>query len=313
MINGLVFLSCVFSCSLFSYEVTDKNTQNKVLVTPTTFRKFADFVLYDGVMLQQDFNPKEVFKGAIVFVKPDNLGRFFKYYHPKIKQRYILITSVGDISCPGKFKKYLDDQKIIAWLSRNPTVENHEKFYPIPIGMCSILGRACDNPKEKTLPEIEKFQNLLLERSHFLYLNFQIETNSSERQKVYNLFHHKSYCYSSPRVEMKEYFRDLKRSIFVLSPRGNGLDCFRTWESIYLGAIPIVRTSKLDPLFKGLPVVIVKNWENINAKFLERKFAEIESKAYSLKKLYIFYWKNLIKKILKKEGIERKKPFRDGR
>ena len=44
---------------------------------------------------------------------------------------------------------------------------------------------------------------------------------------------------------------------------GNGLDCHRTWELLYLGCIVITRTSPLDPLFEGLPVVIVRDWEEV--------------------------------------------------
>ena len=30
---------------------------------------------------------------------------------------------------------------------------------------------------------------------------------------------------------------------FALSPEGNGIDCHRTWECLYLGVIPIVKKS----------------------------------------------------------------------
>jgi hypothetical protein len=49
-------------------------------------------------------------------------------------------------------------------------------------------------------------------------------------------------------------------AILVLSARGNGLDCHRTWELLLLGSIVITRTSPLDPLFEDLPVAIVKDW-----------------------------------------------------
>jgi hypothetical protein len=44
---------------------------------------------------------------------------------------------------------------------------------------------------------------------------------------------------------------------FEICPRGNGLDCHRTWEALLLRSIPIVRTSTLDPLYEGFPVVII--------------------------------------------------------
>jgi hypothetical protein len=55
---------------------------------------------------------------------------------------------------------------------------------------------------------------------------------------------------------------------FVLSPHGRGLDCYRTWEALLMGAIPIVKRSPLDPLFDGLPVVIVDDWSEITESAL---------------------------------------------
>ena len=49
----------------------------------------------------------------------------------------------------------------------------------------------------------------------------------------------------------------------MVSPHGNGLDCHRTWESLVLGNIVIVKRSSLDPLYEGLPVVIVDDWQQI--------------------------------------------------
>ncbi len=48
---------------------------------------------------------------------------------------------------------------------------------------------------------------------------------------------------------------------FVLSPRGNGLDCHRTWELFLAGAIVITFSSPLDDMFikHKLPVVILKD------------------------------------------------------
>ncbi|OYV02428.1 MAG: hypothetical protein CFE26_22180, partial [Verrucomicrobiales bacterium VVV1] len=58
-------------------------------------------------------------------------------------------------------------------------------------------------------------------------------------------------------------WREKARHAFVISPHGNGLDCHRTWESLVLGCIVIVKRSPLDPLYEGLPVVIVEHWDEI--------------------------------------------------
>jgi len=60
-----------------------------------------------------------------------------------------------------------------------------------------------------------------------------------------------------------EYRRELSDSKFVLSPTGNGLDCHRTWEAMYLGAIPIVRKIHWPFSDKELPVLIISEWEDL--------------------------------------------------
>ena len=39
--------------------------------------------------------------------------------------------------------------------------------------------------------------------------------------------------------------------VFGLSPRGNGVDCHRTWEMLYFGMIPVMLRSTIDQLFDG--------------------------------------------------------------
>eukprot|EP00581_Thalassiosira_minuscula_P011257 CAMPEP_0183725922 /NCGR_PEP_ID=MMETSP0737-20130205/21903_1 /TAXON_ID=385413 /ORGANISM="Thalassiosira miniscula, Strain CCMP1093" /LENGTH=356 /DNA_ID=CAMNT_0025957093 /DNA_START=32 /DNA_END=1099 /DNA_ORIENTATION=- len=55
---------------------------------------------------------------------------------------------------------------------------------------------------------------------------------------------------------------------FMLSPRGVGLDCYRTWEALYLGMIPVVKTSTLDSMYQGLPVLIVDEWSDLTPELL---------------------------------------------
>ena len=46
---------------------------------------------------------------------------------------------------------------------------------------------------------------------------------------------------------------------FILSPHGAGIDCFRTWEALVLGCIPIVKKSHISELFQDLPVIAVES------------------------------------------------------
>ncbi len=64
------------------------------------------------------------------------------------------------------------------------------------------------------------------------------------------------------RVHSKTIHKLMRNSLFVPSPAGNGLDCHRTWEALYLGSVPVV----LRKDFCGdqtWPVHVVESWKEV--------------------------------------------------
>lgn len=91
-------------------------------------------------------------------------------------------------------------------------------------------------------------------------------------------------------------WKNMTHYAFVLSPFGNGLDCHRTWEALLCGCIPIVRTTVFYELFEGLPVLIVKNWEDITLTLLKQTMYEFKLKhlntQFNYEKLKLSYYTN---------------------
>lgn len=273
-------------------------TLTKSFVSRWEFQSIANFVYdttNDWVSAHPPaFEPSKVKKNSIVFVRSECLGNFFKSIHPFIPQKYILLTHVDDYAIPGGFISYLNDPKIIHWFAINPSIVDHHKFTKIPIGYWQIK---VDQPFTNLLFEdLRKLNN----RPHMLYLNFGLWSNP-ERTFVKNLFINKPFCYVAENKPYFEYLKEMAKCKFVLSPPGNGLDCHRTWEALMVGSIPIVKSSNLNSLFEGLPVLIITDWNVVNQKYLEKKYSEMKNKKYNYDKLYIEYWKNLMKsKMLKR-------------
>uniref|UniRef100_A0A914PU79 Exostosin GT47 domain-containing protein n=1 Tax=Panagrolaimus davidi TaxID=227884 RepID=A0A914PU79_9BILA len=93
----------------------------------------------------------------------------------------------------------------------------------------------------------------------------------------------------------------LGNSKFVLSPPGNGIDCFRTWESLSMGAVPIVLKSELQPLYDEMPVMVVNDWKEVTEesmnKFSDEKIMKLDKDGVPLRpKLWLRYWINRISK-----------------
>ena len=100
------------------------------------------------------------------------------------------------------------------------------------------------------------------------------------------------------RLPQGECWRLHSRYAFEASPAGNGLDCFRTWEALALGTVPIVRTGPLDPLYRahGFPVAIVESWDEVDAAHLARWAQELVPKLQEAHpRLANSYWTGLIR------------------
>ena len=87
------------------------------------------------------------------------------------------------------------------------------------------------------------------------------------------------------------YLRQVKFQVLnKLLLLGVGLDCYRTYEALYLGSYPIVKTSTLDPIFKNLPVLIVNEWTDLTEVLLKDTYTRFERQTFDYSTLYVDYW-----------------------
>ena len=249
------------------------------------FRSYADHIYEEE---KNDFQPAAVAAGETVFLKGAHLASFFSRIHPHINHPYILITHISDDSVPGSYASYLNDPQLIAWFGINHDGTPHPKMHCIPIG---IANAYLLNGNQALL---SKIQQNLPPKKYLSYLNFTIQSFSPERWPLFKLLSHVPFCHRTLRQDYETYLHITASSQFMISPRGLGLDTYRLWESLYLGTIPIVKTSSLDALYEGLPILIISDWRQVTKSFLEQKYEELSQKSFSLEKLSMEYWTNLI-------------------
>ena len=221
------------------------------------------------------------------FLKIDDAYDFIKNNHSSKN----IITHNGDIAVDEKFKSYIN--KFPKWYGQN-IVTASTKFSPIPIGLENdYVFNSID--KKNMLVRFSNERSSVIP-SKMLYVNHNIGTNPSERNKPYSIFNTSSWStveYSGGFDYQEHYYSKILDHFFMLSPPGNGIDCHRTWEALILGCIPIVKSSGLDPLYEDLPVCIVKCWSDVNKDYLINFLNTMKS--YNYEKLSLNYWVNLIK------------------
>ena len=91
-----------------------------------------------------------------------------------------------------------------------------------------------------------------------------------------------------------EYLQKVAKSLFVISPPGNGIDCHRIWEALYLGTVPIVEKSSAFRNFTDLPILFIDRWEDVTLDFVKAQIPYFYNHKFDLTKITLPYWKALI-------------------
>ena len=262
--------------SLYQHDPID-------FVSGQIFQSTCDFWIDEQ---NQEFPIEKTQFGSLIFVKTDILKYFIKTIHPKIKNPYVLITHNSDIPVTKNYLSLLKDTKLLAWFGQNIDFD-HPKLHPLPIGIANPEwphGNLSLWSKNLELPP--------LDRNFKIYVNFSPDTHPRRREILKKIDNNPLYCVTESK-DLEGYIEDLRSYQFVLSPRGNGLDCHRTWEALYMGAIPIVETSKLDPLFDDLPVIIIDRFEDLTHEYLVEAYENLQKRIFKKDKLACSYWRDL--------------------
>ncbi len=134
---------------------------------------------------------------------------------------------------------------------------------PIPIGLenWSLLRNGV--PRDY-LKLISRGLTPISDRPIRILSSFSVQTNLEERSRALKFSESSKEVFRLPSFTSPRKYREIvTNSAFVLSPPGNGADCHRTWEAIYLGAIPIVLKKYWPFTHLKLPVLVVEDWSEI--------------------------------------------------
>jgi len=272
--------------------------------TPTHFiAKILTFSYLFRFLSYRDINRK-LKKNNSIFVKTDELGYFRDKILPKIGAPFVLVTAASDWSTKG-FADIADNKYLLHWFSQHNNVK-HKKISVLPAGIDfgTLIFREYFGEKKmsaaKQESRLKKVAGSTPEKQFEVFANFHLNYTSPRRKQLHELMRDESFMHfqktKMPRTKMWEL---QKKFVFNFSPAGNGLDAYRTWESLLLGQIPIVERmhTDIDDLHKEYPVVIIDDVSEINEKNL-RKWHKKYSKMFGKdleKKLTNDYWVGLIR------------------
>ncbi len=190
---------------------------------------------------------------------------------------------------------------LIKWFGQNVKYK-HPKIQSIPIGLENSQWFQEARKREKII-EIIKSPKL---QNNLVYLNLNVETNILERRPIYEICQDLNYVTKEYGKNISHtydnYLKNIYNHPFVISAAGNGEDCHRTWETLYVGSIPIVKKTINNCFYDDLPICFIDEWTQLkDFDFLINQLSLIKNKSYNIEKLFFEYWKTLI--ILEKNKL----------
>jgi len=249
-----------------------------------------NYILLEGTMNSIYSIKKEqkkiLKKKKIIFIYTHLIESFFEIIYPHLDS-FILITHNSDNEIDDKYSNFLNENKIKKWYSQNINFL-HKKLIALPIGFANSQW------KHGNLDNLNIVMNKNNIKINLLYINFSISTNKKIRYPLMEKFKNSEFSTVEKKISHLNYLENLSKHKFCLVPPGNGIDCHRTWECLYLGVIPIIINHIHNNSFDDLPILIISDWNIISYEFLNKKYLEIVKKKYNLEKIDFNYWKNQI-------------------
>lgn len=219
-------------------------------------------------------NPNRVYVNSslINISKPDLIKSDLYGKLKQFKNPFNLILHNSDDPFDDVHLKYFDIPNIKKIFTQNINTV-HERLFALPIGLANSIWEFGDK---------EYFKDQLLTKStktNSVYFNFTVKGGARDeyRPQCYEGAMWKKIPQAKPR-DFKGYIEDIKTYKYCLSPEGNGIDCHRMWECLYLKVIPICHRNILTEHFAKLfPIVLVDDWRDdeelgMNVQYLESSY-----------------------------------------
>lgn len=275
---------------------------------------------------------------STVYVISSALPDFVKRVFPRIPRdvTFVLVTGAAITSVPfddrqggkgGKpldwsqtqFEQFIDDSRIIHWFTQN-LMAKHPKLSAIPLGVDyrwlnrmeagkgHIGGHAwgekqTPQQQEEDLFKIVSASKPWPERETEAYADFVTSMGSMHHSRdqakaMLSKVEQSTVHVEHARMDRIKTWEAIAQHKFVISPLGQGLDCYRTWEALMLGSVPIVPKSEFlsDELFEGLNVKQVSKWEELDVLSFEKTAPTlVNAREAHPEKLMLKYWLDKIR------------------
>lgn len=226
------------------------------------------------------------YKPCIIYTHNLYVKELFKIIE-QINHKFIIVTHNCDINIT-----FAPPLNVIKWYSQNVNIRDN-RIESIPIGIENDRWAKVNDKKGKMLAKLKEprqYKNLV-------YMNHNIKTNPSKRQKPYDILHGREWVTTRMGANgdmFDDYIDNIYNHKFVICPEGNGIDTHRIWECLYMGTIPIVENNINNSFYSELPMLTIDDWSEITEEKLWQEFIYISVRKWNMDMLTFEYWRNKI-------------------
>jgi len=246
----------------------------------------------NDLYLNKNFD--KIKEGDIIQVQVDLFNSFVNNILPKITCKIIVITSQWHL--PQIYKNnitddFINNNKIILWISQNPIYENHNKYMAFPYGIYH-------KNVNKYMDFVKKNYNDILNidsKTNICYnspckVHGHLVKNHIRRHNIFNNVKNIILPYN-------EYLNQILKSKFTISTSGDRDDCYRHYECIGLNSIPVSNINYKEIFGNNM---IYYDINNI-IKMINETNTKIPDNICNKDIILIDYWRNKI--LLRLENI----------
>jgi hypothetical protein len=234
-----------------------------------------------------NFKPKKVFLNSpknlecgSVCIYGDLVDNIYNFNFSKDVSVYV---HNSDRNITPNMKRLFERPNVKKVYAQNLLIPTDEKYRILPIG---IANRMWKHGNTKLLHSVISKRN---KKVNDVFFNFSVNTNKKARSECHRILVSKGFKFL-PNVPQEQYLETLSTYKYCICPEGNGVDCHRIWECLYLGVVPICKNNTLSQnlLKEGFKIEVVDDWNSLDLNTLIQKYKPFEQDYTKLKIDYYF-------------------------
>jgi len=174
---------------------------------------------------------------------------------------------------------------IVHWFMTNSRIlpQEESRITVIPFG---VAPNGADD-----IMEIRK-ETEGYEKEARIYVNWVDYTlERLEIKQFFQLIQDHNITIVSEAKPYKSYLRDLARHSIIVSPEGNGIDCYRTLEALYMESMPVVGLNPTTIALSDLPIALTRTFYGINSQQFHNVYLMMKNQNRPTDKIRLPYWK----------------------